>query len=872
MKKLICILCALSLVAGIQAAKRGKRAVTDVTITRVSMMYDAESRSVYYGLHTDEFAPAFYFDIPVAEGARDVEPGKTYSLAEMNAEYCEWDDDDWNAHYYTEAAFTKTRGNDHDIHISANVKDTDGKEWSLHYDEAPLVVTGDTVLVDVSRPLNTCQYISNSGEWLLRARDNQWMVQLEFAATDEQSPAGEYGAEAITWSDTYVEYPTGGTDGYGEPEYATVYAKDGSMRAVSSREGQRLDVSATLLGEDGNVYAITLFYALPEKESEATLTSTNLSVDTWALQLWGEIEADASDEEAGWSIGLNLYPEDRENYLTTYVLGSQVTSNGSITVDGEQFAIYSGEVTLAYADERYTLTGTVLAWNNVEYTLQLSTPEPEVSELRFAGEDLTIDLLEGAWQIAGFDEAHENFLSIAVFADHVAGSYTEADMAEDYTYLAVGDEIYLLSTAAISVSYADSIAGVSGTMHLINQTDEYDHLELTLDLKAHPYRPQVYTLALADFAFMCSADGQDVFYQVMTEDGQRIFLFDILVEPWSADVAFGTTYDLSGMIEEESFGVDYLENTYVFYQAVSFTKAAAGDGQVTLAITVLDTRGNTWNLSYTGADKEIEGVMNVTLGQASPGIWDGGNGVEYEMVDKDNTISCYLVFDLPGKTDVEADTEYSSDDLILLDYSYLSVMKEEHKITAATFIKEQNGETVSITATIVDDRGYKFSLSYYDDGFRPTGDTVRLSIDEPLNVTYWDEYYEWVLYAEDETTIVSISLNGGAELDIAGDVTEDVSLWNSRIELLVDAESQSWDYIQLYSAPSVIVSGEDGNYALEATLIAENGITYLIEVNRLKDGVATVRSAARPLKRIVNGQLMIEKNGITYTVQGTELK
>jgi C1A family cysteine protease len=43
-----------------------------------------------------------------------------------------------------------------------------------------------------------------------------------------------------------------------------------------------------------------------------------------------------------------------------------------------------------------------------------------------------------------------------------------------------------------------------------------------------------------------------------------------------------------------------------------------------------------------------------------------------------------------------------------------------------------------------------------------------------------------------------------------------------------------WDYIQLYSAPSVIVSGEDGNYALEATLIAENGITYTVQGTELK--------------------------------------
>jgi len=850
-------------------AKRARRATTDVTITRVSMSYDGDSRSVFYGLHTDEFAPAFYFDIPVGE-THDVEPGRTYQLEEMNADYCEWDDEDWNPHYYTEAAFTKTLGADYDIHIAAKVKDTDGNEWILHYDETPLVVTGDTVEVNIARSLNSCEYMLYSNEWLIRAQDNQWMVQLEYASADDQSPAGEFDASAINLSDTYIEFPTGGQDIYGEPEYKAVYAKDGLIKVQVAKSG-RIDVNASLLCDDGNVYTVTLFYALPQKEGESTLTADNLNVDTWALDLWGELEAYASNEEEGWSFGLNLYPENPENYLTTYILGQYVSNNGYVSVDGEQFAIYSGEVTLAYTDNKYRITGTVLAWNNVEYSLQLSSPEPVTRPLTFAGEDLILDVFEGAWQIAGYDAAHENFLSLAVYADVVAGDYTETAFEPEYTYLALGEDIYLLSTADITVNYAEGIAGVSGSLHMVNQLDQYDHLDVTLDIQAHPYQPSVRTLNLVDFMFLYYEDGPDVYYQVMTEDSLRIFAFDILVERWSPDVVLGKTYSLNDMAESESQGIDIYENCYVNYETVQFKKAAVSNGNVTLTITVTDTRGNTWNLSYEGPDKEIEQAMTVELGQATPNIWDGGNGVEYEMVDKDNTLSCHLVFNLPGAADVIANIHYTSADIILTEFSYLSVFRHEYMITDASFCKEQEDGAVYITALVTDERGYKFNLRYYDGGFAPKGDTVQMTIEEPLSVTHWEEYHEWVLYAEDATSIVSISLDGDAGLNILGDVTEHVSVWSSHIEMLTDAATQSWDYIQLNSVESVVVSGEEGDYALEAIVIAETGVTYVISVNEKTEGVDVVKTDARAVKRLENGQMVIIQSNKKYTVLGNAI-
>lgn len=107
-----------------------RRASANLTISDYSATFypgDEEvDNTVFYGLHTADYSHSFYFSIFIAEGKHDVELGKTYTLADMEEGYNEWDDEDWNERYYTEASFTKTKGKDYDVHISVTVTDEDG--------------------------------------------------------------------------------------------------------------------------------------------------------------------------------------------------------------------------------------------------------------------------------------------------------------------------------------------------------------------------------------------------------------------------------------------------------------------------------------------------------------------------------------------------------------------------------------------------------------------------------------------------------------------------------------------------------------------------------------------------------------------------
>ena len=861
-------------------APQAKHEAEQVTITRVSATVYAEDGTIYYGLHTADWSPAFYFDIPLAKGAHDVELGKTYTLDEMNASSCEWDDEDWNEHYYTAATFKKTIGDNYDVHIAATITDEDGKDWVLAYDEAPVIPTGETIQVAITKAMDAPEYIASDGSWLLRARDNSAFAQLEYYSDDTQSPAGTFSGQDIVLNDTYVEFPDG-EDEYGDTRYKSVFAKDGSIE-VTFGDG-RIDATASILGADGKVYAITMFYALPKAEAQADFVANDLNVDDWAFERWGEVELFASTED-GKTLSLDLYGDKEVGIAGTYTIEPGGRNGGSVSYDHEQYNIYTGSVTISFTDGAYAVSGTILCWDNVEYTLDLKEPEPVVTPRTFGGDDLVLDIIPelNAFQIAGFDAEHEDFLSLGVYSNEVAGIYTADDLEPEVTYLAIGDTIYVLSGEAdVQVTYTEGIATATGTLRLVNEDDRFDVIELTINLSARPYVPSVRDITIGEFAFSYYDDGPDVFYSLLADDSLQVFNFDILASKWSADIEFGKTYTLDDMIEGvNTRGINAYENMYIYYTSVAFTKTAINDDSVKIVVTINDTRSNIWNLIYEGEDYEEEVIFSVELGQANGGGHADG-GIEYEMVDVDNTLKCVLVFPNVEGEDVEYDVTYSSEDGgIDLDISYLSILGEEHAITSAKFRKEDYSwaPAYNYTVTVVDDRGYTFNLGYYEDAFALTGDTVELNFAAPIQVSYEEFWYEWTIKAESDSIVVAFNLEGDEDLLSKEDLASSVQYgWSTYIELfdgLDDEGIPNWLNVEIRDTRSLVLSGEEGNYTLNAEVVGQDGVVYIIAVTEeATEAIGNVQGDKVQCTKILrNGQLIIEKNGVKYNAQGAVVK
>lgn len=117
------------------------------------------------------------------------------------------------------------------------------------------------------------------------------------------------------------------------------------------------------------------FYETPKAKSHETIEANNLYIDTWSFEYFGELTIYGGDVE-GMNIGLSLYKENpEEGFLGTYVIDGEGRNSGHVTVDHETYDLYSGTVTVAQENGQYVVTGTVLAWNNVEYTIRITEPD-----------------------------------------------------------------------------------------------------------------------------------------------------------------------------------------------------------------------------------------------------------------------------------------------------------------------------------------------------------------------------------------------------------------------------------------------------------------------------------------------------------------
>ena len=861
-------------------APRAKREAQKVTIERYHYFISGGT-SINYGLHNDELNMHFFYQFPLAEGKHNIEFGKTYTLAEMEAEGCEWDEEDdegnLTMHYYTAATFCITKGEGFDVHIAATATDDLGNEYVFAYDETPVTPTGTTVSVNIDRPLIGCEYNETDHSWLLRAQDNNYFVQLQYYSANGKTPDCNVDAADIELASTYVSFLTDDVDEWGDPVSKNVFAKDADIMVLSSNGGKRIDVNFRIFGEDGNQYSGSLYYALPEAETKEDFVATNLQVDTWAFESWGEIQIFASTDD-GKSLSLDLYGDQAAGIPGTYTLGEGHNNGGSISVDREQYNVYSGTVTIAESEGTYTVTGSILCWNNVEYTLNLQEPEVTVTPVTFSGDKLVLDVYkDGFFEVSGYNADRDQWLLLTVNSATVAGDYTLADLDDEYTYYSTEAGEYTVTAAEIHVVYADGKATVTGSLQAVNNTNKYDVLDITLDIVAGPYVPSERNVTIGQIRFEYNDEYPSVMYGLLSEDAKQVFYLNISGNKWSPDVMLDKTYAIGDLYENGSYGQNADEHEYIVYTAVSFTKTATETG-VKIVATIGDTRGNTWNLTYEGEDGEVS-MMYVNLGQANSGAHVDG-GIEYEMVDVDNTLKCVLVFPNAEGEDVVFDSTYTSaDGGIDLEISYLSILGEEHAVTSATFTKEYfdwNG-AYSYQAVVTDDRGYQFNLSLYDDGFELTGDTIEVKIATPLTATYYKEYYEWMFYGEDENASINISVNSlNDELQLGEYDVEDIVLWSSNISFAdgVDEEGLPLEkMIGFHAVERLVISGEEGDYALEATVVGEDGNVYLIAVNKTTEAIGNVQEGkVQSTKVLRDGVLIIEKNGVRYNAQGAIVK
>ena len=437
------------------AIRKAAAASTDVTITSVASKFYEEDNDVYLVMTDDVNGIDFNFDVIVAEGLEDLEPGHEYTMADAVAYYCYWMDEEWNYADFAEFTLVKTVDGEGGVKIEATVIDENGDEFNLTYSFKPTGVTIDIVTTEsVTEP----EYYSD-GDWYFVGHNADYQFSLDIYA-DETSLVGNYEL-----SDLYLDY----CSIYDVATSAEITFKEASIKVVAG-ENDTLVITANILGSDGNQYAIQTFYAQPTAIATATVTADMTITKKQVASGWSTYDRyvfSASDEANEVMVTWTDWDE-AGSYLGTFKV--EDLSSLYVTPVGKDYtSAFSGTITIAEADGVVTLKGTVLCYNNTEYTLDLSYTKPGPQTIDFtitSGAVFNNGLSESTpfWQVMAQND--EFYVTLATLTDHLAGTYTEAEFYASYTYFEdlATEEKHELATANIVVTEnADESIDFKGT-------------------------------------------------------------------------------------------------------------------------------------------------------------------------------------------------------------------------------------------------------------------------------------------------------------------------------------------------------------------------------------------------------------------------
>lgn len=643
-----------------KAAKSRKAEAQDVTITDVYSVYYPETGTIWYSLSTDAFAPSFSFSIYVPEGKRDVELGKTYTFADMehdeeyNPNY--WDDEDWVSHEYVEATFTKTVGSGYDMHIAATVTDVDGNKFNIHYDEEPIDIKNEKINVTLVSDRPDTQYLDD-GSWMLRAggKDHGYSVQVSYYSDNKTSPVGTFKGEDIDYTTTVVNVFTDEVDEDGDKVLELLEAKYGDITVTE--DNAAIYIKGELLCNDGYTYVVDVTMKKPQPDNYANITSTNLSVDDYWFNMTKEINFFASDGTQ--SVSISIFPEEtNEGMAGTYNIGQKGTRAAvRLSELEDEIEAYSGTFTVTYNEGDITLTGSLLCFNNTVYTLELSYTKPVKSrEQSLEFNNLTLFYNDESFEAFGFNDDSTQAIDLAIdYKVSMTGDYTVDDIVTEYSFVSTDIDTeagtakrFRILEANLHCDYneADMTAEITGTMLCQNLDDATDIPEFTVSMRAtvpapfekdenedftHNFDTYIVDTESAEFGIIF----------VNANDGEAAIGLEFCVAEGETTLPTGT-YDIDGSNE---------------INTVTASKGMNASGRLTLSLAGLINDSK----QFTNAWYMVSG--NVTVAEYGVITVNAYNT-------KGKNISCTLLKDVSGVTDVKADvvktTKYLENGQILI--------------------------------------------------------------------------------------------------------------------------------------------------------------------------------------------------------------
>lgn len=433
-------------------------------------------------LYGEDNTFAFYFDIIYGGDATDLQLGKTYTVEDIYV----GNDGQYGAVFYDgawhygikELTLVKTIDEKSLVHFVGSCVDSLDAAFTFHYDEEEFIPTGE----EVNHSFKTSAKLSYSSyfqDWTISVADAEYGFKLDILSENSESAVGAYDSENGDFDLDYTEVEIFTS----EDASTVVDAK--SAKAVIVERNDSLIIAAEILASDGVKYIFDAFFAAPTKQGEATIEATNLVIDDSWYAYFGIVMATASNDDYDVYFSLPGTSGD-------FVIGEEASG------DINNIEMYSGSIKIVNGSEGAELTGKVLCYDNIEYTLDLKYVRPDKTRdvaIEISDAVLTIYPDSKDWQVVGVNASETFYVALDIVSDAVEGTYSEADLDLQYTAI---DSVYVKNDSLkvaeeytplalniiVTFNAQDSTAVITGTYLGQGYLDGKDVPEFTLNISA----------------------------------------------------------------------------------------------------------------------------------------------------------------------------------------------------------------------------------------------------------------------------------------------------------------------------------------------------------------------------------------------------
>ena len=277
---------------------------------------------------------------------------------------------------------------------------------------SPLPAPTDTVEITMNNLSVDDSWVAWTGWVYLTATNAEWDIYAGIAAMQ---------AEAGTWTGEKTLLYITDMNTYDAPQ--SLY----SEITLSEAENGGWKVLATGYCDDGKYYVVNMEFVVPEPEVFKTITFDNCASAAYYPDLSNDLQLMNENEE--YTIAVDIYGVEMGASFTM----ANVDANYSGVIDnGEEVQVADITGKVYQVGDTTRIDAVIIGFNAVQYTVELwyAVPTPtETKEFTVEGADFVNYIADqGLYQLYGYAENGVDFVSLAIMADEVAGTYINDGM------------------------------------------------------------------------------------------------------------------------------------------------------------------------------------------------------------------------------------------------------------------------------------------------------------------------------------------------------------------------------------------------------------------------------------------------------------